>query len=74
MQLEFYILLGLSLFTAIIIFALIRVSKESGEEKAERKYVEAELKAIANAKKEAERIKREVSKLSNSELDKYLDK
>ena len=71
---EFYILAGVVLSFAVCIYVVMVISKETGEEKAERKAVEMDFKAMQQAHKEAERIKQKVSKLSDAELDKYLDK
>ena len=55
-MLEFYILLAFVFSLAVCIYAVSVISKETGEEKAERKFAEAEYKAIQEAKKEAERV------------------
>tara|TARA_R110000868_G_C10356825_1_gene716888 strand:- start:102 stop:323 length:222 start_codon:yes stop_codon:yes gene_type:complete len=73
-MLEFYILLAFCFSLGVCIYVVSVVSKETGEEKAERKFAEAEFKATQTARKEAARIKAEVAKLSDAELDKYLDK
>lgn len=74
MMFEFYILLGFCFSLAICIYAVSKISEETGEEKAQRKAAEMEYKATQEARKEAERIKQKVSKLSDAELNKYLDK